>query len=98
MSWHGFYRAQFHDEAPRIGSGHRVVFVELLGSKYAHLRSPFTLTTARLPISLWNQIRLTARPVSLCPKAIKRVAAAHSSATGQKLTKRDKAMFRAAAH
>ncbi len=54
----GCVAVHFADEAPRIGSGQRRVFVESIGPQWVHVRSATTGKTGRLSRSCWD--RLTA--------------------------------------
>jgi hypothetical protein len=51
-----FYRVYFYDEAPRIGSGWRTVFVKE-GRKWAHIYYPPIHGGVRLKASLWDKIK-----------------------------------------
>lgn len=49
-------RLPFDDEAPAIGSGLRLVFVERIGPKWVRVRCPFTLRCARLKRPVWDRL------------------------------------------
>jgi len=49
-------RLPFDDEAPAIGAGLRLVFVERLGRKWVRVRCPFTLRAARLERATWDRL------------------------------------------
>ena len=58
------YRACFINEAPRIGSGWRLVEEVSAGRKWARVKEIFTARTARLPASTWADIKKSATHVA----------------------------------
>jgi hypothetical protein len=52
----GTLRVHLNDEAPRIGSGSRLVEYHV-GNRHVTLRNPFNGRTTRLPRSVFDQIR-----------------------------------------
>jgi hypothetical protein len=60
----GALRAYFHDEAPRIGCGWRLVLPLKIGRKWARIQEFATGVCVRLPVKVWLAIAKTARPAS----------------------------------
>ncbi len=56
------YRVYFHDEAPSIGCGWRMVQLESIGRKWAKIREVATGTPVRLPARVWPTFK--AQPVN----------------------------------
>ena len=52
----GAVSVHFSDEAPRIGSGQRKVFVDSVGPKWVHIRSIATGKTAKLSRVCWDRL------------------------------------------
>lgn len=52
---HGLYTLWLHDEAPRIGSGNRVVDVAI-GNHKVKLTCPFTGRTARIARATFDEV------------------------------------------
>ena len=48
MQLHQFYSIHINDELPRIGQGHRLVFIEKVGRRWITVRSPITLASNRI--------------------------------------------------
>ena len=51
-----YVEIQFQDEAPRIGSGRRLVKLEV-GRKWAYCTVPSTGTRARLPVAALTKLK-----------------------------------------
>jgi hypothetical protein len=59
----GTLRVCLHDEAPKIGSGWRLVTLVSLGPKWAKLYDPIGDVGVRLPRAVWISISKRARPL-----------------------------------
>jgi hypothetical protein len=57
-------RVFLKDEAPALGSGHRLVIVESLGPKWARIRDPISEVGVRLAADVWKEIARNAKEVS----------------------------------
>lgn len=66
---HGLVRLHLQDEAPRLGSGWRLVEVTI-GNKHATLRVPNTTRTAKVPRALFNAILEGSRHHANAKKAL----------------------------
>ena len=91
-----FYHVHFDDEAPRIGSGWRVVYLEHDGRKWVRLRCPFSGVSVSLSRTVWLKVAATARPAHLSAAAVRTALKTRARATGQKITGPQKAMIAAA--
>lgn len=89
----GFYRVDLKDEATRIGSGRRTVFVDRVGPRWVPIRDPYTLRTARLPRADWNAIQATAKPI-MQPRNLKPAVTRLLKTTRRKRTKAVRAMLK----
>lgn len=89
-----FVRVHLHDEAPEIGSGVRLLFVESVGPKTVKVRCPWTFTPHSFKASVWNEIPQTEVTIrkGLITRAAKRTAearrrSAHDKAQAEWLRK-----------
>ncbi len=89
-----FLKVHFNDEAPHIGSGHRIVFVEHAGRKWVKIRCPWTLRVQRLPMSRWEPIAKKAVPIPK-PKQLRKHVNGWLASTEQTKTKAIREMLRA---
>lgn len=91
-----FYRVFLHDEAPKLGSGWRVVYVERAGRKWVALRCPHTGATARVTAAAWAAIAPRAQPASPRAAVIGRGLRSYARSLGHKLSRAERAMLAAA--
>lgn len=64
------YRVQFEDEAPRIGSGWRIVTV-MIGRKFVHLYDSMAQRT-KIKKDVWRDLVRTAIPLPLSKRKKRR--------------------------
>ena len=50
------YCVYFHDEAPLIGAGHRLVIAKV-GYKWVHVRTPNALRGTKIKRQTWDKLR-----------------------------------------
>ncbi len=68
-----FVRAHLDvNDAPRIGDGHRIVFVVQSGIKWTRIACPFTLRLATLPTRKWRTVESAAETASVRKSIIRR--------------------------
>lgn len=78
----GYLRVHFNDEAPTIGSGRRLVFVESFGPRWVRIRSPWTYQSAKIARDVWDT--LPRATVSVSKAAIENAALVHMAAAEER--------------
>jgi hypothetical protein len=91
-----FYRVCFENEAPRIGSGWRVVFLEHDGPKWVRLRCAVTGAPVSLSKTVWRALAATATPAYPRAGVLRAALASRARSLGHKLGRPEKAMIAAA--
>lgn len=87
-----FLQVYFQDEAPQLGCGRRIVYVEKEGRKWVTIRDPFTHASKKLARDVWQRLARKATPAKVKRAIIRRTAKEH----GREKTDATKAMLGAA--
>lgn len=71
-----FHNIHLDMEAPRIGCGRRIVFLEKTGRKWATICCPYSLRRTRVPLRDWERIERAGTPARVKLKTIDATARA----------------------